>query len=110
MHDELGQALLLLKLQAGYIERDLGPEQQQLREECQEMLGNLDEAVDNVRRLSRDLSPMLLEDLGLSVALRHLISEFSKRYQIDTASRKPTSTIYFPGRPRSLSTALCRNP
>ena len=82
LHDELGQALLVLKLQTRAIEGDLQPEQQQLREECLEMLGNLDQVVDNVRRLSRDLSPTLLEDLGLSAALRHLITEFGKHYQI----------------------------
>jgi PAS domain S-box-containing protein len=83
LHDELGQSLLVLKLQARDIEKTLGPKQQRLRRECHEMLGNLDQLVDNVRRLSRDLSPMILEDLGLSAALQRLIQDFSKHYRIE---------------------------
>ncbi len=96
LHDELGQALLLLKLQTGAIKEGLQPEQQQLREECLEMLGNLDQAVDNIRRLSRDLSPMLLEDLGLSAALRHLIAEFGKRYQVKYSFQETDIDDLFP--------------
>lgn len=83
LHDELGQSLLVLKLQARDIETTLSPKQQRLRRECREMLGNLDQLVDNVRRLSRDLSPMILEDLGLSAALQRLIQDFSKHYRIE---------------------------
>jgi PAS domain S-box-containing protein len=83
LHDELGQSLLVLKLQARDIETTLSPKQQGLRRECREMLANLDQLVDNVRRLSRDLSPMILEDLGLSAALQRLIQDFSKHYRIE---------------------------
>ena len=96
LHDELGQALLVLKLQTRAIEGDLQPEQQQLREECLEMLGNLDQVVDNVRRLSRDLSPTLLEDLGLSAAVRHLITEFGKHYQIKYSLQETNIDPLFP--------------
>lgn len=78
LHDELGQALLVLKLQARHLEEALAPELQGLRDECREVLVNLDQVVDKVRRLSRDLSPIILEDLGLSAALRKLIRDFSK--------------------------------
>ena len=96
LHDELGQALLVLKLQTRGIAGDLQPEQQQLREDCLEILGNLDQVVDNVRRLSRDLSPFLLEDLGLSAALRHLISEFGKHYQIEYSAQETNIDDLFP--------------
>ena len=83
LHDELGQALLVLKLQARAIENELQPEQQQIRNECLEMRVNLDQVVDNVRRLSRDLSPTMLEDLGLSAAMHRLIRDFSRHYHIE---------------------------
>lgn len=81
LHDELGQSLLALKLQARSIEQKLGNKQHALREKCLEMLHYIDEVLENVHRLSRDLSPLILENLGLSAALRWLIEEFSKRTQ-----------------------------
>jgi PAS domain S-box-containing protein len=80
LHDELGQSLLVLKLQARSIQNDLLPEQEQLVSECQEMRSHLDRVVENVRRLSRDLSPQILEDLGLAAALRRLLEDFSRHY------------------------------
>ncbi|HEY9073842.1 MAG TPA: PAS domain-containing protein, partial [Desulfobaccales bacterium] len=96
LHDELGQSLLVLKLQARDIETTLGPKQQRLRSECQEMLGNLDQLVDNVRRLSRDLSPMILEDLGLSAGLQRLIQDFSKHYHIEYCADESRIDDLFP--------------
>ena len=87
---------MVLKLQTRAIEGDLRPDQLPLREECLEMLGNIDQVVDNVRRLSRDLSPTLLEDLGLSAALRHLITEFGKHYQIKYSLQETNIDPLFP--------------
>ncbi len=83
LHDELGQALLVLKLQAKAIETGVSATQEQVRKECHELRANLDRLVDNVRRLSRDLSPTMLEDLGLSAALHRLLRDFSRHYHID---------------------------
>lgn len=85
LHDELGQALLALKLQARSIEQKLGKGQKNLRDKCLEMLRYIDEVVENVHRLSRDLSPLILENLGLSSALRWLTEEFSKRTHVDSS-------------------------
>ncbi len=82
LHDELGQSLLLMKLQLRGIQKKALPRDQALGQECGEMLSHVDEILDNIRRLSRDLSPYLLEDLGLTVALRRLLREFSKHYHI----------------------------
>jgi PAS domain S-box-containing protein len=82
LHDELGQALLVLKLQMRSLERKLAPSSRDLRQDCKDFLSSLDHLVDSVRRLSRDLSPSILEDLGLSAALQHLIDEFNKHYHI----------------------------
>jgi PAS domain S-box-containing protein len=82
LHDELGQSLALLKLQIRAIERGLGSEQQDLKDGCLELLLYLDGVIDDVRRLSRDLSPAILEDLGLQSALRYLIDGVSKHYTV----------------------------
>jgi PAS domain S-box-containing protein len=89
LHDELGQSLLVLKLQTRQIERHLDRNPAEAALECREMATNLDDLVDNVRRLSRDLSPAILEDLGLSSALRHLIEEFAKRHDLQANFELP---------------------
>ena len=38
--------------------------------------------MDEIRRLARDLSPAMVRDLGLSSALKRLIEEFSRHYDI----------------------------
>jgi two-component system sensor histidine kinase UhpB len=84
LHDELGQALMLLKLNLRAADRQL-PEASEVKAEIRGMSLYLDEVIDKVRRLSRDLSPAILEDLGLLPALHYLIDEFSKHYQITHA-------------------------
>ncbi len=82
LHDELGQSLAVLKLQIRAIDRGLDEDQQDLKVECRELLEYLDGVIDNVRRLSRDLSPVVLEDLGLQSALKYLIDGVSKHYTV----------------------------
>jgi PAS domain S-box-containing protein len=82
LHDELGQSLAVLKLQIRAIDRALGKGQEDLRQECEELLEYLDGVIDNVRRLSRDLSPAVLEDLGLQAALLYLINGVSKHFTV----------------------------
>ena len=85
LHDELGQALTVLKLQVRSIERKLRKDQKALREDCEDTLRYVDQIIENVRRLSRDLSPSILEDLGLSAALRWVIDDISRHYDIETS-------------------------
>ena len=85
LHDELGQSLAVLKLQIRAIERALRDDQQDLKAECLELLHYLDGVIDDVRRLSRDLSPAILEDLGLQSALKYLIDGVSKHYTVSHA-------------------------
>jgi signal transduction histidine kinase len=82
LHDELGQSLLVLKLQAGHIKKMLNQDQTEIRQECQKMLSQLDHLVGEVRLLARDLTPTMVKDLGLSSALRRLIEDFSRHYDI----------------------------
>jgi PAS domain S-box-containing protein len=82
LHDELGQALAVMKLRINLIEKALRQDQGTTREECKGTLQYIDQVIENVRRLSRDLSPSILEDLGFSAALRWLINNFSKNYDI----------------------------
>jgi len=84
LHDELGQSMAALKLQVGAITRKLGISPiEKIHEECQEMRENINQIIENVRRLARDLSPVVLDDLGLQAAIEYLVNSFSKLYNID---------------------------
>jgi len=84
LHDELGQALMVLKLQLRSMGEQLKEDQTALREECEQILHYIDDVTENVRRLSRDLSPSILEDLGILPALRWLIDEFTKHHPVES--------------------------
>jgi PAS domain S-box-containing protein len=77
LHDELGHALLALKLHLSSIEKKLPPEQQKVKEEIRGQLDYIQEVIEEVRRLYHDLSPGDLEDLGLTKALLNLIHDFA---------------------------------
>ena len=85
LHDELGQALILFKINLRAIQRALGTNQAQLKRECEDLIGYINEVSENVRRLSRDLSPAILEDLGFLAAVRRLIEGFAKHSNIRTS-------------------------
>jgi signal transduction histidine kinase len=78
LHDELGQAMNAVKLRIRLIEKGLLTGQEAAREECESLLGYLDKVIEDVRRLSLYLSPAILEDLGLTSALRWLVSDFMR--------------------------------
>jgi PAS domain S-box-containing protein len=78
LHDELGQALTVLKIHLVAIENKLRRDQQGLKVSCERLLGYIDAVIENVRRLSWDLSPSILEDLGLSSSLKYLVQEICR--------------------------------
>ena len=80
LHDELGHALLILKLHLSEVEQKLLPEQAELKEKMAQMVAYLTDTVEEVRRLYYALSPGDLEDLGLTTALRNLVEDFQELY------------------------------
>jgi PAS domain S-box-containing protein len=77
LHDDLGQSLLVLRMQLNAILRQY-PEQAELRARLDQAGQYLLGVIDKVRRLSRDLSPQILERLALAEALRGLCEEFQR--------------------------------
>jgi len=78
LHDELGQALTVIKMRLRFIQENLGHEQIIFHDECESSMLYINHVIENMRRLSQDLSPSVLEDLGLTAALRWAISNFTK--------------------------------
>jgi signal transduction histidine kinase len=90
LHDELGHALLALKLHLSSIEKKLPPEQDDAKQAIRGQLDYIHEVIQDVRRLYHDLSPGDVEDLGLTKALGTLINDFAGHipqinWQVDLA-------------------------
>ena len=75
LHDEVGQTLTAVLLQLGRSARHAGPE---LGAELLETQETARESLEDVRRISRELRPEALDDLGLARALVALTERFSQ--------------------------------
>ena len=82
LHDELGPALMILKFQLSSIETRLPKNKKSLRNEFESLPHYLDDIIENVRRLSWDLNPSVLEQFGLATAVKNLLGDFGKHYAI----------------------------
>ncbi len=83
LHDDLGQALMLFKFQLATLKEKLQTEKSPLSVDSEELLHYLKGLIGKLRELSRELSPpTVLEELGLTAALRFLIEQFGKHYAI----------------------------
>jgi signal transduction histidine kinase len=82
LHDDLGQILMVLKMQVNRIRKQIPPDQAQVQEGMQEMLDLIGEIVAKVRRISHALIPSELEDLGLLVVLQTLFADWQKHFDV----------------------------
>jgi signal transduction histidine kinase len=92
LHDELGQLLTALKMDLGWVRERL-PAGSELIPRVAEMGTLLDRTVSATRRISADLRPLMLDDLGLADAAGWLVEDFAKRSgvasRIDAAEALP---------------------
>jgi signal transduction histidine kinase len=82
LHDELGQALTVLKIHLVGLEETLSPQQQAQKESCEHMLSYIDTVIENVRHLAWDLCPSCLEDLGLTASLDYLVKDICRNHNM----------------------------
>ncbi|MFT3934304.1 MAG: PAS domain S-box protein [Chitinophagaceae bacterium] len=96
IHDELGQQLTGLKMDISWLARKKDLTEQQRDQKIKEILSFLDGTVTTVRKISSDLRPSILDDLGLVEALEWFSMEFEKRSGVSTLFIRPEQTIVVP--------------
>lgn len=98
MHDELGQLLTGFKMDVSWLNKKLSAEDNgPVKEKLTEMMGMVDEAVMFVRRISAELRPSILDDLGLIPALEWHSKEFTKRFNIEVDFQPKVQEIHASG-------------
>jgi PAS domain S-box-containing protein len=89
LHDEFGQSLVGLKYQLSHLPKQLKKDPSQGDIEIRQALKLIDGLSENIRRISRDLRPTVLEHLGLWEALEWLFDEGSPKYGFRVINRLP---------------------
>ncbi|MEZ5444522.1 MAG: PAS domain S-box protein [Gammaproteobacteria bacterium] len=83
VHDQLGQSLTALKLDASWAAQRLGGGDETARaaviDKLRGMTALIDTTVDSVQRISAQLRPQMLEDMGLVPALEVYAEQFAER-------------------------------
>lgn len=105
LHDELGQALTALKMDAAAIATDLLPGQADLIRRANGMKALIDSTVASVRRISADLRPVMLDSLGLMPTIEWLAREFEVRSGVRVALKLPDDDLGVSG---DVATAVFR--
>ncbi|MDP1610789.1 MAG: PAS domain S-box protein [Sulfuritalea sp.] len=79
LHDELGQQLMRLRLDLSSLAAPLHKSHPELETKVTVMKALLADTVASVRRITTELRPPMLDDLGLFAAVEWLVSDFSQR-------------------------------
>lgn len=93
IHDELGQQLTVLKMDVSWIDRKLANVDPVIKEKLGDLMNVLNQTVKTVRRISSELRPSLLDDLGLVAAVEWHLKEFEKRSAIKTQFNAPAKEL-----------------
>lgn len=80
IHDDLGQQLTGLQMDAHWLKRKMSGSDEILIEKIQEISQSIDMAIISVRKILSDLRPNILDDLGMIAAMEWLNLETMKRY------------------------------
>ncbi len=104
IHDELGQSLTGLKMDIHWLGRQISQQAPKIYDKINDMAKQLDDTVHTVQRLSSELRPCLLDDLGLSAAIEWQANKVHERLGIaidivsipeDITLNEPCNTTVF---------------
>jgi signal transduction histidine kinase len=104
IHDVLGQALTALKLDIAWVARRRGDDPA-ISGKLREMMSSTDELIASVRRISSELRPGILDDVGLAAAVEWQAEEFGRRTGIRASVSSALGDVQLE---RGLATAVFR--
>jgi signal transduction histidine kinase len=105
IHDELGSLLVAGKMDAAWVQNRVRGADAQAAKKLQGLLGVLDQAIEIKRRVTEELHPTLLDNLGLGAALQWHVKEVCGRAGLVPDVKVPAQEIELPDQ---VSVALFR--
>lgn len=79
IHDELGQSLTAIQMDLAWLGARLPAGDPSLTLQVQRMKRLTDTTIESIHRISTELRPILLDDLGLTAAMEWQVQEFQRR-------------------------------
>lgn len=79
IHDELGQALTMLKFDVSWLEKETSKKAPAVIEKTQSMKDLIESTIRVVQRIATELRPQMLDIMGLCETLKWQSNEFQKR-------------------------------
>jgi len=105
VHDDLGQVLTAIKLDGHWLKNKIPEDQNELIQKTDMTLKLIDSAIQTVKKISSDLRPGLLDDLGLAAAIEWQAVEYQKRAGIRIKVKLKPENLSVPD---DISTAVFR--
>ena len=103
LHDETGQALMVIRLYLGMLEGAVGT--RSARTKIRETLEVVDRTIEGIRRIIGRLSPLVLQELGLIAAVRKEAKDLAKSGGVKA---RVTVSPEFGRLPATVETAVYR--
>ncbi|MCJ7758320.1 MAG: PAS domain-containing protein, partial [Gillisia sp.] len=79
IHDELGQQLTGIKLDASWLKNKTENHFEEEKERMERLINNINTAINNVRKIATNLRPGILDDLGLEAAIEWHAAQFEEQ-------------------------------
>lgn len=79
IHDELGQQLTGLKMYISWLTKKIKPQEPEIQTKFANTMDLIEDTIKSVRKISTELRPSMLDDLGLLAAMEWQSNEFEKR-------------------------------
>jgi PAS domain S-box-containing protein len=104
IHDELGQSLTCMGMDLAFLDKQIGPNNKEAGARVAALVELVKETIRCVRRISSELRPSILDDLGLGAAVEWLAHDFETRTHVSCAVQVPEELLL----PSDLATPLFR--
>ena len=104
IHDELGQALTILKLDLAWLQGK-NRAGNGVRKKIKSMIAEVDGTIEHIRRIVSELRPSILDEMGLCAALEWQVGQFQQRTGIRAVFESASEDFNLPS---STAAALFR--
>lgn len=94
LHDDICQRLSGMRLRVGLLKNAIPGRRRKTHTELKAVKKEIDGMLNEVRRISSNLRPSALDDLGLVMSLRLLCREFQKSHRINVLFRADSLTAH----------------